>query len=561
MKGMKRSHRHIPALAALILLTGTHPLNGQTPYREEITVVAPYQPVISDAFKINQSPEPEDSVVVKKTFQYSILSKTLPTPFSPEPLKPARLAGEPLDKLYRNYLRAGMGNYRTPMLEYYYNSLRSKELNYGLKLNHLSSAGEIDGYGFPGTSRNMLGFHLHRIGRKGNTLASEVSYQRDVVHFYGFPLEGTAVEPERDDYRQRYSDVGARVRWYRHARDPRKLQHDMALSVSHLSDLDKNSELNMNIEGEIEKEIDAFDLFDKHAISLGAGADIFHNRGMDSSLGTAAIIHLEPVFRASIREFDILLGLRAEAAADSSASLSLAPLAEVRIHVLESALSIFFGTDGKIERNSYRWYRDQNPYLSTQLPLNFRETKYRFYGGLEGRLGQRFSFNTTLAASRLENVPFFLTDTTWAPFSRFTVVQDESSLFDVRATLVYQHRKKWQSRALLVFQQHSLSSGTPWHVPELYGSLAMEYNLREKFNIEAEVLAMGKRKALKYQNGTMDEVTLKGYADISLGVEYRYSRILSAFVQANNILGIKYEEWANYPQQGLKIMGGLTYSF
>jgi hypothetical protein len=102
-------------LALILLSFYTQGLQAQPQtYREEITVVAPYEPTISDAFKIDLRPVTGDTLPVKKSFTYEIRSGLLPTPFSPEPLKPARMVGEPLEKLYKNYLKAGFGNYLTP---------------------------------------------------------------------------------------------------------------------------------------------------------------------------------------------------------------------------------------------------------------------------------------------------------------------------------------------------------------------------------------------------------------------------------------------------------------
>ena len=54
---------------------------------------------------------------------------------------------------------------------------------------------------------------------------------------------------------------------------------------------------------------------------------------------------------------------------------------------------------------------------------------------------------------------------------------------------------------------------------------------------------------------------LKNTIDANIGIEYRYSKVLSAFINLNNITASKKYYWNFYPTQGFNILGGLTYSF
>lgn len=531
-------------------------------YREEITVIAPYEPTISDAFKINLRAQTGDTLPEKKSFTYEIRSSILATPFEVQALKPARLLGEPLEKLYKNYLRAGFGNYVSPLLEYHYNSLRSKDLNYGLRLKHLSSGGKIKDYAYPGTSNNELGFYIHRIGKKGNTITSQINYQRDVVHFYGFKPSLLEIEPDRDDYKQRYSEVGANLRWFSYDSDKDKLKHSTGLSFSHLSDKFDSREMMLKMDAGIEKSLKVFDFSDEQEFALDVEAEYYNNTILDSNMGGSAIVALQPSIHSNINEFEITLGARIDLAADSTTYVAISPIAEIRIHVLESALNIYFGTKGGIYRNSLHYYKGLNPFISDQVPLGFRNEKYRFYGGVEGRLGQRFSFNANINASKQENMAFFVNDTSYSPASRFTAVLDDVNIFSVEGTFVYQQSKKWKARALINFNQYSVAENLAWHLPELKGSIALSYNLKDKLIFETEIFAESTRKARIFnESGLVQEQDLKGFVDINLSAEYRYSKLLSAFIHLNNLSANKYERWLDYPTQGLRVMAGVSYSF
>jgi len=70
---------------------------------------------------------------------------------------------------------------------------------------------------------------------------------------------------------------------------------------------------------------------------------------------------------------------------------------------------------------------------------------------------------------------------------------------------------------------------------------------------------MGKRYAPATPLDT-EMITLKGYVDLNLGLEYRYTKILSGFVRLNNILGTRYQAWNQYPGMGFNVLFGFTYA-
>ena len=83
--------------------------------------------------------------------------------------------------------------------------------------------------------------------------------------------------------------------------------------------------------------------------------------------------------------------------------------------------------------------------------------------------------------------------------------------------------------------------------------------MQEKIIIKADLFYRGTRYAPMY-DGTV-YTKLKPYFDANLGVEYRYSKQLSAFINFNNIGAAQYFQWYNYPSYRLQVLGGLTYSF
>jgi hypothetical protein len=74
-----------------------------------------------------------------------------------------------------------------------------------------------------------------------------------------------------------------------------------------------------------------------------------------------------------------------------------------------------------------------------------------------------------------------------------------------------------------------------------------------------DVIGISKRYAKEF-NGTQASKELAGVADFNLGIEYRYTKILSAWVKFNNFTASKFDAWNQYPVQRFNMMLGFTYS-
>ena len=71
---------------------------------------------------------------------------------------------------------------------------------------------------------------------------------------------------------------------------------------------------------------------------------------------------------------------------------------------------------------------------------------------------------------------------------------------------------------------------------------------------------MGKRYA-KNLSDIANPIELKAIWDINLGLEYKYSNVLSAFLDIHNLLAQQYYTWNQYPNQKFNLMLGISYKF
>jgi len=60
-------------------------------------------------------------------------------------------------------------------------------------------------------------------------------------------------------------------------------------------------------------------------------------------------------------------------------------------------------------------------------------------------------------------------------------------------------------------------------------------------------------------DGTIKD--LQGGVDLNLGVDYRYSKIISVYLDLNNMLNYKREQYLHYSGYGFQAMLGASFRF
>ena len=111
-----------------------------------VNVVKPYTPTISDAFKVKETPQLDDSTnTKKKEVKYNIFSIPVASTFTPAKGKAASVDKEKEVKLYDNYASVGVGTYTSILGDVYLNHALSRTESVGGNFNFNASQGGIEG--------------------------------------------------------------------------------------------------------------------------------------------------------------------------------------------------------------------------------------------------------------------------------------------------------------------------------------------------------------------------------------------------------------------------------
>jgi hypothetical protein len=80
----------------------------------------------------------------------------------------------------------------------------------------------------------------------------------------------------------------------------------------------------------------------------------------------------------------------------------------------------------------------------------------------------------------------------------------------------------------------------------------------DKIIVDAGIYAIGARYYENFNPGS--EETLPLTVDANLGLEYRYSKLLSFWARVNNLAAQRYYLYHQYPSYKFRFMLGLTYA-
>ncbi len=527
---------------------------------EEVTVVREYDPTLSDVVKLQYFPALKDTNTEPLDLQYRIRSLEYRTRFIPEPIAPARISRTRLNKLYRNYLEVGFGNYTTPYIHFSNSSRRNRNWSGGAYVRHLSSQGGINGYAFNGFAQNDIGVFGHRYYNAFN-LGGRLYYDHDRVHFYGNVAESV----DKDSIRQDYHAVGAEFE-LKSTKDRDDVVFD-GLEMKYMRFFDRynGAENHLQFLGEVSTPV--------RQELLRLHVDVHYlNTAFDALSQDYFIFGLRPGIGSQYGDLRFTLGFLAYLTSNltvGSTQMNFFPQIDVAYGLADDILIAYAGWYGRVMPNSYRSLAGQNPFIDDYFQPEVTIQKGRILAGLKGALSSQASFKVQAEfASYSDFVLFYNNPYMPAPAdtdtNRFRIVYDDMGVVRISGEVFYQTGDKFTAALQGEFNSYSPNRlEAAWNLPSLRLTALGKYLVGEKLCFDLEAFLIGERQVLPMDLPGVpgNREVLPAYADVNLGVEYRYSDLLSAFLRLNNLTGSRYDLWLDYPAQRFNVLGGFTYRF
>ncbi len=543
-------------IITVILLFLSHELTGQEgEIEKEVYVVRTFEPSVAEAAKINLLPSLADTISVKPEFAYSILPTPLASDFQVEPITAARMSTETVTKLYGSYLRLGLGSNITPYGELSINNLRHNKLSGGLYLKHISSQRRLklenDERAYSQFADNEMLFYGKRMGRR-NIVSAEAGLKSDGFHYYGYDTRFDTIL-EKDDIRQQFMVANAGFGLKSAHTDSNHLNYGMSLDYNYFQDRIDVQEHAVVFRSSVDRFIRS------QVVGADIGIDYYDNTFYQDT--SNLVLRLSPWFNKADDEWEVFAGFHAyyDQLGEES-KMYFHPRASLQFSIIKNYVIPFVGIDGNLNINNYSRVALENAFIVPGLFVRNSDRSMDLYAGIKGNFTRDVSFNFKVSYAVIDNMHFFVNDERGLIGNKFSVLYDDIELLNYTGEIGadVSDRLRLFTRAN-IYNYKMKQQEHPWHKPSMDMSLSANYNLRDKILLTTDIFYIGKRIAKPF-GADPDVVELSGVADINLGIEYRYNRILSGFLRLNNLANSRYYKWNHYPVQGLTVKAGFTYS-
>jgi hypothetical protein len=544
---------------------------------EVVNIVKPYTPTISDAFKVKETPELNDSITTtKKEVKYSIFSVPVASTFTPAKGKATTVEKAKPIKLYDNYATLGFGNYTSILGEFYSNFEISRTDNAGFFFRHNSSQGDIKDVKLDNKYYDTSLDANYTSRQRDATYRLDAGVEHQLYNWYGVPEIVFTQEPNvQIDPQQTYISgyAGGSI-----ALDDSFFEK-AALNIRYLRDAFSSSEFNVSLKPEFS--------FPLENLTFKIDGDIDYLSGsFDRNYTNTSDINfsylnagLVPSITFVNDELSVSLGVAAYVSLDSENSntdFSLYPRLNASYRLLDETVIVYGGAEGGLQQNTYYNFKEENPYVSPTLFIAPTKKLYEGFGGIKGKISNSVAYNVRASYGKDESRALFQMNPLKiynASFEGYEYGNSFNVVYDDVNTLAFFAELKVEVLNTLslgingTYNSYSTDlQSEAWNLPDLKASVFSDFNITEKLYGGASLFYVGKRKDLIYNNDLFgnsinQEVTLDGYVDANLHFGYRFTDRLSAFVKGSNLFGDNYEKWLNYPVQGIQGLVGVTYKF
>lgn len=541
---------------------------------EVVTIVKPYSPAISDAFKVKETPVLNDSIYTqKKELNYSIHSVPVASTFTPAKGTATKLKKEKPIHLYDNYASLGFGNYFTILGEVFSNLQLSRTDDFGAYLQHHSSQGGI---------KNIVlddGFMTNKIGLNYSSRQKEMAYQLklDAGHsqynWYGLPsltspIPATTINSI--DPKQNYFNVslGGSIALENSFIDK------TTIALSYFGDSFSSSEINAWLIPSFKFLISDFNIKLDTEIDYLSGQFKQNYTTLDAINYSYLNLGISPSFVFLKEDFSATIGASTVLSLDlenNASKVFIFPNVNASYQLLNEQIIAYAGVDGGLTQNTYQNFTKQNPYVSPTLFIAPTAQLYNGFVGIKGKASNKIAYNIRASYSAEEDQTFYQinpykeSNTTYKGYeygNSFQVVYSNVNTLSFFGELKTEVSNLFSLGLNATFSSYDPQNQTEaWNLPQLEASLFSDFKITKKVFAGASLFFAGERKELFQDNTFITVINLKPYLDANFQVVYKYNDRLSFFLKGNNLLANTYQKWYQYPVQGIQGLAGATYKF
>lgn len=494
---------------------------------------------------------PRPAETIKTPMKYDFRSFSFAAPQVSPVVKPLKLKAVSESTIYGGFLRAGYGNYASPLLEGYINSRKDKDKLIGAHFRHNSSGkGPVDGKnsGSGNTALSLFArsFNQH-IAVSGNA-----DFENRTTHFYGYP---TGTEVNKSAIKQSWNVYRLGGELANSSKS--NFAYKLNAGFSFLTDKYKarESEVDLDFNG-------TYALDEDRKINIKAGYYVISRKDSAVEAKPRNLFTVTPSYNfITMESLRLKVGFTLAFEDDSIDTKGVHFYPEVQAsYPISPTVDFVAGLTGGMQKVSLQSLSYQNMWLAPNVPI-FHTNKYYDLGlGVNAKLGNKVSANAGLGFASFKNQYFFINSL--EDQAKFDVVYNDRFTQRTNLYAALSYVQSETVKFLLRGDYYTYSTdgfGEAWHMPRYKLAANASFNVYQKLLFKLDLIGQGGMKAL--DTNTLQTVTLKGALDANIKMEYIFSDSFSAFVQLNNIANNKYPVFLNYPVRGFQALAGITWSF
>jgi hypothetical protein len=550
---------------------------------EEVNVVKPYTPTVSDAFKVKEVPvNVNEDTTKKEIVKYSVLPFPVASTFAPSKGNAQGLENAKQERLFKNYATLGIGNFGNLNTELYVTEDLSNTDYVSGMFRHNSAQGDIKEVLLDNFYYDTKIDLLYGSNAEAMSWNIKAGYQNQIYNWYGLPEDFGSTLPLSDNItlvnginpQHSYNTItaGGNI-----ALEDGVLSQ-LNLDFTHFTDDFKSSENHFLLAPTFK-----FDVMDE-AIKTRVFVDYVDGSFKNNYLGTNTDpinygftnFGIEPSFVMTRDDWTINIGaglVYSLGKENSSNKFYFYPSVTASYKVVSDLMIFYAGAVGGLKQNTYKDFVDENPFVSPTLSIAPTNELYDISAGLKGKLSNTISYDVKASYIQDGNKALFRandytesnTNPSYGFGNSFQVLYD-----DVTTLRFYGEIKADLAKGVTVEVDGTFNSYSTkhhqeaWNLPTFQLNSKADFMITQKWFAGFNVFFVGERQDL-HKNldlGIVSQsVFLDSYFDLNANVRFKYNDRFTTFLKSNNIMNNGYQKWLNYPVQGFQIMAGANYKF
>ncbi len=515
---------------------------------EEIVVERPYKPVLADASKIRRSPDLSTSKNYKTELKYALSDKRLDLNSEIKQLQAQKAVEDALKALKNNYIKAGFGNFKTALGEIYINNGPDEGLQLGAFAKHLSLSGDLEKQKFSHQQAAVFGKSI----LDQTTLNGAIGFDKYSTFLYG-QNPATKLPFTADPSKKWFSTVSLMGEILKNpSTSEDELDYALKADIYALSDNYDGKERSLVLSGLANKKWNIFN------IGLDASLELIKTKDSATTFNSNSF-KASPYIKLQDKNYMISAGVNLTQDFGTESKFHLFPSIAAEVAIVPENASLFAGYTGNSYATTLKDLSEKNPFLHERVEIKSMTEDMNAYGGIKGNAGSAFGYKASITFKKLKDMPLFLNNRL-NPES-FDIVYDDIKMHTLSGEVDIQVSEVLNVGGKLELNGYKTTKEEkPWHMPDMRLVSTAKVNIIRQLNINAELIYNGQ----SFSQGIAPDfniVKLKSYMTLSTGVDYTYKDKVGAFLKVNNIFGNEYQRYLYYPQVGLNVVGGLTFSF